>query len=147
MTTIEQATLEDLPLLVSMFEAYRSFYRQPADPAGAERFLHERLTNGDSVVFLAFENKTPVGFTQLYPLFSSAAMQRIFLLNDLYVVPEARGKGIATTLLSAAADFGRQQRALRLQLSTEITNATAQKVYERAGWQRDTEFFVYRLPL
>jgi GNAT superfamily N-acetyltransferase len=147
MIRIQRATIEDVDSIVPLFEAYRLFYRQAGDPAGARAFLRARLERDESVIFLAFDGELAVGFTQLYPLFSSAAMRRIFLLNDLFVAPEARGRGLGSALLSAAADFGRQEGALRLQLSTEVTNATAQAVYERAGWKRDLDFFVYRLTL
>jgi GNAT superfamily N-acetyltransferase len=74
-------------------------------------------------------------------------MGRIFILNDLFVAPEARGRGAGSALLHAAADHGRRVGALRLVLSTEITNTTAQSVYERQGWKRDTVFCVYQLAL
>lgn len=144
---VRQATVADLPLLVPLFDAYRQFYRQPSDPAGAHRFLLERFAHNQSVSFLAFAGDLPVGFTQLYPSFSSGAMARIFILNDLFVTPEARGRGAGSALLHAAADYGRRVGALRLVLSTEVTNTTAQAVYEKLGWQRDSLFFTYQLAL
>jgi GNAT superfamily N-acetyltransferase len=144
---VRRATLDDLEILAPLFDAYRQFYRRESDVAGARQFLFDRLGREESVIFVAFDGSAAVGFTQLYPLFSSAAMARIFILNDLFVAPEARGKGVGTALLSAAADYGREQGAVRLGLSTEVTNTTAQSVYERAGWKRDTAFFVYHLAL
>ncbi len=144
---IRQANAPDMELLVPLFDAYRQFYRQPSDPDGARRFLLERFARGESVIFLALENGDAVGFTQLYPSFSSGAMARIFILNDLFVIPAARGHGIGPALLRAAVDFGRRASAVRLVLSTEITNATAQKVYEKAGWKRDNIFCSYQLTL
>jgi GNAT superfamily N-acetyltransferase len=144
---IRQATLADVDVLVPLFDAYRQFYRQPSDLERARRFLSERLEREQSVIFLAFAGGDAIGFTQLYPSFSSSAMARIFILNDLYVTPEARRRGVGTVLLEAAARYGRQTGALRLVLSTEITNTTAQSVYERAGWKRDTVFCVYQLAL
>ena len=74
-------------------------------------------------------------------------MARILILNDLFVVPEGRGRGVGTALLMAAAEYGRLVSALRLTLSTELSNATAQAVYEKMGWQRDTVFCNYQLTL
>ena len=144
---VRRAALEDLELLVPLFDAYRQFYRQPSDPEGARRFLRERFERKESIVFLAFAPGAAVGFTQLYPSFSSGAMRRIFILNDLFVAPEARGQGVASALLDAAAEHGRREGAIRLTLSTETGNTAAQSVYERKGWRRDGEFLVFHLKL
>lgn len=144
---VRQATVEDLELLVPLFDGYRQFYRQPSDPEQARRFLLDRFSHNQSVVFLAYAEGVPVGFTQLYPSFSSVRMARIFVLNDLYVAPEGRVRGAGSALLKAAAEYARRVGAVRLVLSTEATNATAQAVYEKMGWKRDTVFWVYELSL
>src|SRR5260370_39670802 len=142
---VRQPTVEDLNLLVPLFDAYRQFYRQPSEPERARRFLLERFEHSQSVIFLSLEGAAAIGFTQLYPSFSSGAMARIFILNDLFVTPEARGRGAGSALLRAAAEYARRVGAARLVLSTEVTNATAQSVYERLGWKRDNAFCVYQL--
>ena len=144
---VREATIADLELIVPLFDAYRRFYRQPVDLPSARSFLRARLDRKDSVIFLALDQSSAVGFTQLYPSFSSVSMARIFILNDLFVSPEARGKGVGSALLAAAADFGRQAGARRLALTTETTNTVAQSVYERMGWIRDTSFYTYELTL
>jgi GNAT superfamily N-acetyltransferase len=144
--TTRQATLIDVDTLAPLFDAYRQFYGRASDPNGARTFLHERLHHGESVLFLAFDaGGEAVGFTQLYPSFSSTAMARIFVLNDLFVQASARQQGVGTRLLAAAADHARSIGAVRLTLSTATSNATAQAVYEAAGWQRDAQFYVYNL--
>ena len=127
--------------------AIRQFYRQPSDPQRARRFLLERFEHDQSVIFLAFEGPTAIGFTQLYPSFSSGAMERIFILNDLFVEAGSRRGGSGTALLKVAADYGRRAGAIRLLLSTELDNTAAQAVYEKAGWKRDSVFCVYHLGL
>ena len=96
---------------------------------------------------MALADGVAAGFTQLYPSFSSGAMARIFVLNDLFVAPEMRRRGVGAALLNAAAEFGRREGAARLTLSTELNNTTAQALYEKAGWKRDTVFCVYNLAL
>jgi GNAT superfamily N-acetyltransferase len=145
--TVRQATVADLSLLVPLFDAYRQFYRQPSDVEGARRFLLQRFEHNQSVIFLAFDGAAAIGFTQLFPSFSSASMARIFILNDLFVSSEARGRGAGAALLQAAAEYGRAVGAVRLALSTEITNTTAQAAYERLGWKRDNVFYTYQLTL
>ncbi len=146
-TTVRQATILDLPQLVPLFDGYRQFYERPSDLAGAHAFLLERFRHAQSVVFLAHEGGVPVGFTQLYPSFSSASMARIFILNDLFVNEDVRGKGVGRKLIGAAAEFAKAAGAVRLTLSTALTNSRAQAVYASLGWQRDQQFCTYNLAL
>lgn len=144
---IRQAGLSDLDALVPLFDAYRRFYGQPGDLELARRFLQERFASLQSAILIAERDGAAVGFVQLYPSFSSTRAQRIYVLNDLYVAPEAREGGVGRALLEAAADFGRRAGAARLALSTAKTNAAAQALYESCGWQRDDEFLHYGLKL
>lgn len=145
---ISRATILDLDRLAPLFDAYRQFYRQPSDIGLARRFLGERLQYNQSIVFLAEHlDRSVIGFTQLYPSFSSASAAPILILNDLFVHAEARRKGVASLLLAAAAGYGRGAGAIRLTLSTEVTNDAAQALYEAEGWTRQTEFYTYNLAL
>ena len=145
---VRQATIFDLDLLVPLFDAYRQFYRKPSDLDLARRFLLERFQHNESIIFLAVgQDGRAVGFTQLFPSFSSASAARIFILNDLFVLAEARRMRVGSQLLSAAVSFGRAVGAVRLTLSTEVTNEAAQALYETEGWKRQTNFYVYDLAL
>ncbi len=145
--TIIRAHHEHLEAVVPLFNAYRMFYEQSSDPVRARDFLQQRLHAGDSVIFVAVRGDAALGFAQLYPSFSSVATQRIWILNDLFVAPHARGQGAAQALLRHAQQWGQETQAKRLVLSTAITNAAAQRVYEKLGWQRDTAFYHYELIL
>jgi GNAT superfamily N-acetyltransferase len=143
---IRQATPDDLDNLAPLFDSYRQFYEQPPDLALARSFLSERIDRSESVILVAFDAQDrAIGFTQLFPSFSSVSAARVFILNDLFVAPEARRSGVGVALLRAAVDFGRAANAVGLELSTAMSNHGAQALYEREGWQRDQEFFVYRL--
>lgn len=142
---IRQAVLSDLDALVPLFDGYRQFYGRDANLAAAREFLAARFNHNESALFIAYDGEIAVGFTQLYPSFSSVSLSRVFVLNDLFVQEVARGKGVATKLLSAAAHYAESLGAVRLTLSTTITNTIAQSVYEAAGWKRDQQFYVYHL--
>jgi GNAT superfamily N-acetyltransferase len=144
---VRQASLDDLDRLVPLFDGYRQFYRQPSNPALARAFLGERLTRGDSVIFLAEAGATAIGFTQLYPIFSSVSAGPAWLLNDLFVAPEGRSRGVGGALLARAREHGIATGARWLSLSTGRDNHTAQRLYESLGWIRDTEYYHYELPL
>jgi GNAT superfamily N-acetyltransferase len=144
---VRQATILDIDLLIPLFDGYRQFYRQPSEPDRIRRFLSDRFEHNQSTIFAAIKDGKSIGFTQLYPSFSSAALARIYILNDLFVDPAARRSGAGTALLEAAADFARRVGAIRLVLSTEVTNTSAQGLYEKLGWTRNTEFCTYQLAL
>jgi GNAT superfamily N-acetyltransferase len=145
---IRQASVADLEALVPLFDGYRQFYGKASDTALARAFLLERFQHNQSVIFIAIlPDKTAVGFTQLYPSFSSASAGRTFILNDLFVAVEARRTGVGIKLLEAAARFGRSVGAVRLSLSTARNNEMAQALYTSHGWTRDTQFYTYSLSL
>ncbi|OOG52613.1 GNAT family N-acetyltransferase [Rhodanobacter sp. B05] len=145
---IRPAKFPDLDVLVPLFDGYRQFYRQATDPTRARNFLSERLSRHESEILLALDDSgTGLGFTQLYPLFSSVRAVRTFLLNDLFVVASARRQGVARALLLAAADHARGLGAASLSLSTALDNLPAQTLYESLGWRRDQGFCEYGLVL
>lgn len=145
--TIRAAIATDLDAVAQLFDAYRQFYGQAADPARALAFIGARLRHGDAVILLAQRNDAVAGFTQLYPLFSSVRTGRVWQLNDLYVVPAARRHGVGRALLAAARDHAAASGALGLQLETQRSNAAAQRLYAALGWQRDDSSHVYTLTL
>ncbi|MDP1540195.1 MAG: GNAT family N-acetyltransferase [Moraxellaceae bacterium] len=145
--TVRQAVLTDLEALVPLFDNYRQFYGCSSDTPAVQAFLLDRFNHGESALFIAYEGNTPVGFTQLYPSFSSVSLARVFVLNDLFVHEQARRKGVASNLMSAATEFAKTLGAVRVSLSTAITNQTAQALYQSAGWKRDEQFYVYHFAL
>ncbi|MBK8379195.1 MAG: GNAT family N-acetyltransferase [Nitrospira sp.] len=114
----------------------------PAPPRGGRRFA-----NRESTLFIAHEGDTAIGFAHLYPSFSSVSLARIFILNDLFAQEQARRAGVASSLLSATASFAVSLGAVRLSLSTALTNDAAHALYRSAGWKRDQQFSVYHLAL
>lgn len=145
MVNVRAASAADLELIVPLFDAYRQFYRQEPNEALARRFLSERFKNHESTILLACpEGGGVVGFTQLFPSFSSTLAARSLILNDLFVAPAARRKGVGGLLLRAAVDFARSRGAIRLTLATEVTNHAAQALYEAEGWIRDSDFYGYQ---
>jgi GNAT superfamily N-acetyltransferase len=140
---IRKATIQDVDKISILFDKYRIFYKQNTDIVSAKEFISERIINKESVIFLAEENEQIFGFTQLYPIFSSVSMKRTWLLNDLYVSEESRGKGYADALLLAAQQFGAETNSKWLMLQTDNDNYAGQKVYERNSWKKDEVSFTY----
>ena len=146
---VRQAGPGDLEQLAPLFDAYRQFYQQPSDLALARDFLAERLSRAESVVFVAERDGRAVGFVQLYPLFSSTAARprRLWLLNDLFVSPDARGGGVGRALMERARRLAEETGAVGLELATAVTNRGAQRLYESLGYRLDDGFLRYELGL
>lgn len=142
---LRRAGADDLDALCRLFAGYLRFYEKPVDAARVRDFLSARMAAGESVVFIARRGGEAVGFVQLYPAWSSLSQARTWLLNDLFVDPAARGGGVARALMQAARRLGADTGAVELMLQTARTNATARRLYESLGWQRDDEFLVYTL--
>jgi len=143
-----RATLDDLDGLAALFDAYRVFYRQASDHALARAFIEERLQRGESVIFIARDAAgEAVGFTQLYPAFSSVSARRIWILNDLFVASGARQRGVARQLMDRARAFAIEAGALRLVLETAEDNQPAQALYESLGYAREAGTRHYALEL
>lgn len=141
--TVRQAVMADLPALALLFGHYRVFQGQASEPEAERRFLQERLDHGESVVFIAMRGEAALGIAQLYPLFSSVSMTRVFILNDLYVLPEGRRHGVASALLRALEQHAVAVGASRITLLVARPNRSAQALYEAREWQVDDAFFMY----
>lgn len=140
---IEKATMNDLESVMELFDLYRMFYEQESDLEGAREFLKSRLVNEESVVFLAVEESIPVGFVQLYPTFSSVSMMRSWVLNDLYVKEQFRGIGAGERLIQKAIQFAKDTEAKGILLETGKENHNAQRLYEKIGFERESNYFYY----
>ena len=140
---IHRAQAKDANLIAPLFDAYRQFYQAPPDIEASRQFIFDRLTNGESVIFLAMESERAIGFVQLYPLFASVALQSLWLLNDLFVVESARKQGVGETLIKHAEQFAKETGSRGLFLRTATDNLTAQTLYEKCGWIRDNTFYRY----
>lgn len=144
---IYKATIEDLEGVSNLFNWYRMFYQQEFDLEGAKTYIKERIESKESVIFVVKDKQNYVGFTQLYPSFSSISMKRAWILNDLYVDTEARKQGVGEILLHKAKDFAVETGAKSISLSTAPDNYSAQRLYERNGYIRDSQYYHYELSL
>jgi len=142
---VRRAGLGDVDELAPLFDGYRQFYGQRSDLAAARAFLAERLRRDEAVIFVAIAEDAMLGFTQLYPSFSSVSVKRLWILNDLFVSPAARRVGVGRRLLERAREWAVETDAKGLTLTTALTNSAARSLYESCGWRRDDEFAHYQL--
>jgi ribosomal protein S18 acetylase RimI-like enzyme len=143
---IERARAEDADSVAPLFDAYRQFYGAAPDLAAARAFIAARLERAESIVLLArslpreSDSFGVVGFAQLYPSFSSVSLGPIVVFNDLFVLPSWRRSGVARSLIRETVRHGEQVGALRIHLSTQLTNAPALRLYQSLDFVPDEEF-------
>lgn len=135
MRDIRKVIISDLPQLASLFDQYRVFYHKESDIPAAENFIRERIENKDSEIFIAEEDGILTGFVQLYPIFSSTRMQRYWLLNDLYVNENHRGKGFSKALIEESKDLCRSSKACGILLETGKGNDIGNQLYPACGFE------------
>ena len=144
MIKIRKATISDLKSVVKLFDQYRVFYEKPSNEDKAEIFLYERMTQNDSQIFVAeTDGNQLVGFVQLYPIFSSTRMKKLWLLNDLFVEKEYRGKGISKKLIDISKELCRQTNSCGMILETAKTNIIGNELYPKVGFNLDKEHNYY----
>jgi GNAT superfamily N-acetyltransferase len=142
--TISRSTLQDLKGVASLFDQYRIFYGKSSDIDGAVHFLENRMHNNESVIFHAMDDKRDyIGFTQLYPIFSSTRMKKLWLLNDLFIHPQHRGQGVSVQLMETAQEWAIGTHSAGLILETAKDNVIGNLLYPRTGFTLDKEHNYY----
>lgn len=151
---IKRINNQETDLVTDLFDKYRIFYKQPSDMAVAKKFIRSRLDNKESIIFVALatinDRKLPIGFTQLYPAYSSVRAIKYWILNDLYVEPDHRKQGIGEKLIKTVLDFAKADNVHIVELSTAVDNYTAQTLYENMNFEKqqaDAGYITYRIKL
>jgi GNAT superfamily N-acetyltransferase len=137
----------DLSDLLPLMRAYCDFYE--VDPPDEALLAMSRALIGDPTregVQLVARNRdgAAVGFATVFWSWSTLSAARVGVMNDLFVLPEARGQGAAEALIAACAERCREHGAATLEWQTAKDNLRAQAVYERVGAKRE-EWLDYSL--
>ncbi|NQZ33301.1 MAG: GNAT family N-acetyltransferase [Oceanospirillaceae bacterium] len=145
---IIQCTHSYLDLLVELVEDYRVFCGFARSLEASKAFLQKLISSQESVIFIAIDTETDklMGFVNLYPSYSTLALQRIWILNDLGVSSVFRGKGVAKALIEKVQAFAKESGAIRIELKTGSENITAQGLYKSLNFIIDNDNVYYRVP-
>lgn len=145
---VNRATPNDLDEILPLVTAYRVFYEQQPNVDRERELIEGHLREGRSTMFVARdERRRTIGFAQIFQTWSTVWLGPSLIFEDLYVVPDARGSGVATKLLERAIQHAKEIEAVGMFLETAMDNVTAQRVYERAGWTREGRFYKYNAAL
>lgn len=142
---VRQAAIQDLKRIVPIFDSYREYFKQEKNPMEVEHFLFEKFNHLESIIFIAELHSEVIGFAQLYPVFSSLTLQRVWLLNDFFIIESYRNQGVGKQLLAGVKEFASLTKAKGIELSVEHTNEKAWKFWEKQGFTLDKEFRYYFL--
>jgi len=141
---ITKATMEDLPEVVALFDGYLSFYGKSPSKEESKNFISERISKDESTIFLARDEEgNAMGFTQVYPSFTSVGMGRTLILNDLFVHSNYRKLGVGRALIDKVHELTKEVGAIRFDLETEESNTNAQRLYESYGFVKSEGYFHY----
>jgi ribosomal protein S18 acetylase RimI-like enzyme len=146
--TIERVSEATLPELLPLLRAYCDFYEvSPCedDLLGLARALLAD-PEGEGVQLLARADGLAVGFATIYWSWATTSAERIGVMNDLYVAPEARGSGAAESLIEACRAECARRGAGKLTWQTAPDNLRAQRLYERVGAVKE-QWLDYWLPV
>ncbi len=137
---VKLANLNNINQLANLFYEYCVFYNTKPNPKDCYLFIKQRLSKKDSTLLIAYSNQKMAGFLQAYPMFSSVAMQKTLLLNDLYVNQEYRGLGIAKQLILHIENIAKKENVFAIKLATQVSNKPAQKLYHSLNYQLISDF-------
>jgi len=139
--TVHTSTLGDIPNLVPLFDAYRIFYEQPSSLDSAKQYLTERMSTNEAIVFHVTNKRGDfVGFCLLYPFWSSISLQRVWVLNDLYVKQDHRKHGVANILMTRVDSYAVETNAKEVILETHPDNTASKNLYKKCNYNLDTEY-------
>jgi GNAT superfamily N-acetyltransferase len=139
-TDASRVTAADLPELLPLVRAYCDFYDvAPTDDAllAVSRALIADPDREGIQLIARGDGGEAVGFATVYWSWDTLIAARVGIMHDLFVIPPARGTGIADLLIEACVGECRRHGAAKLGWQTAPDNTRAQRVYERVGATRD----------
>ena len=140
MTDTARVTTADLPDLLPLVRGYCDFYDvAPTDDAllTVSRALIADPEREGIQLIARGDDRDAVGFATVYWSWDTLIAARVGIMHDLFVIPPARGTGIADLLIEACVEECRRHGATKLGWQTARDNGRAQRVYERVGATRD----------
>jgi ribosomal protein S18 acetylase RimI-like enzyme len=137
--TIDVVREDDIDDLLPLMRAYSEFYGAPPDDVrllGIARMLIGEPHEG--VQFIARgDGGDPLGFATVYMTWETLDAGRLAVMNDLFVAPAGRGRGLGAALIDECLRFAGERGAGKLAWQTAPDNDAAQRLYERVGAVRE----------
>lgn len=144
---IKPATIEDVPLILSFIKELAEYEKLLHEVVATENILKETLFGNHAYaeVVIGYLDDAPVSFALYFHHFSTFLGRPGIYLEDLFVKPEARGKGIGQKMLAYLAHLAKSRNCGRLEWWVLDWNETAVGFYKRIGAKAMDEWTVYRV--
>ena len=143
---IEAVSKNNLTEVLPLIRAYQEFYKvsEISDDRNSEFFAQFGKSSPAGCQFIYREAGNVVGFATVYFSFTSTIAAKVAVLNDLYTLPNCRGKGVGRQLIEHCRNYAAENGAARLQWVTAPDNEQAQKLYESLNTGKSTwHFYTY----
>lgn len=144
---VKAAAIQDIPLILSFIKELAEYEKLLHEVVATEDLLKETLfgEHAHAEVCLGYLNQAPVSFALYFHNFSTFLGRPGIYLEDLFVKPEARGKGIGQKMLAYLAHLAKSRKCGRLEWWVLDWNETAINFYKRIGAKAMDEWTVYRV--
>jgi len=144
---VRPGELEDVPLIAELIRGLARYEKLDHEVVMTEEKLTEALFGERryAETLIAEVGGEPVGFALFFHSFSTFLAQPGIYLEDLFVVPEQRGRGVGRALLGQLAQVAVERGCGRLEWAVLDWNEDAIKFYERLGAKPNSDWTVYRI--
>jgi GNAT superfamily N-acetyltransferase len=145
--TIRFATIDDTPLVLTLIRGLAEYERLAHEAVATEADLRESLFGARPAaeVLIAETNGEPAGFALFFHNYSTFLARRGLYLEDLFVVPAFRGRGIGRALMVRLAQIAVERRCGRFEWWVLDWNEPSIRFYESLGARAMSDWTVYRL--
>ncbi|MBW8772246.1 MAG: GNAT family N-acetyltransferase [Gemmatimonadetes bacterium] len=145
--TIRAATGGDVPVILELIQGLAEYEKLAQECVATEAALRETLFGArpQAEVIIALADETPAGFALFFSNYSTFLAKQGIYLEDLFVKPAFRGRGIGKRLLQHLAALAVERRCGRLEWSVLDWNTDAIRFYESLGAKAMDEWTVYRV--
>ena len=145
--TVRMATIADVPLILGFIKGLAEYERLAHEVIATEARLEASLfgERPDAEVLIAHDGERPAGFALFFHSYSTFLAQRGIFLEDLFVLPEMRGRGIGRRLLTELARLAVERDCGRLEWSVLDWNEDAIRFYRSLGAKPMDEWTTFRL--
>ena len=147
MLDIRTATQGDVPQILEFIRALAEYEKLAHKVVATEELLHRTLFGPRpyAEVLLAEDDGKPVGFALFFHNYSTFLARPGIYLEDLFVIPEARGRGYGKALLARLARLAIERECGRVEWAVLDWNAPSIAFYESLGAQMLTDWKIFRL--
>ena len=142
---IREATPADAPAVLALVRELAEFERLSHEVVGDEAMLRDALAAGHSAALLAEEDGVPIGLALYFHNFSTFLARRGLYLEDLYVKPASRKRGLGRALLRRLAQIAVERGCGRFEWAVLDWNLDAMRFYESLGAKPVKEWVICRL--